>query len=343
MALPELSGSHCTYSNIPAQNSSSANNLASSAIFTLKEALLNQTPAGSGSLSGSRHANSIWTCVGSSNGVTASLDGVDRWGTTFSLSSVNSGSSGAAHSWIILRNAANGYDLLLDMNSTTIGSARIAATPTTNPFTMNATPTRSPLAVTGRSFAMNNGSADADSTGAQWIYGTLLPNYKYYSHITFDSLGNFYFIWGRSGIGYFLGGAALVKTVNNQLGDSNNTFLCFGNASSIPWPANSVVRSTGAISRAHDNSDPSGGFTIYNVGGSYMTDSTAYADVISSEVYFQELHAFSYTPVAYRGRFANIYSMIGGRDGVIFPSPASPQFLTINKILIPFVGAAPKI
>lgn len=44
----------------------------------------------------------LWTCVGSSNGTTGALDGVDRWGTTYNVSNIPLGNSGSAHGWILL-------------------------------------------------------------------------------------------------------------------------------------------------------------------------------------------------------------------------------------------------
>lgn len=55
-----------------------------------------------------------WTVVGSSNGVAAGLDGVDRWSAN---ADIVWGASGSAHSWIVMRmggfSAANSFEILI--------------------------------------------------------------------------------------------------------------------------------------------------------------------------------------------------------------------------------------
>ena len=68
-----------------------------------------------------------WTVVGSSNSVTSSMDGVDRWLTVSNI--VN---SAGAHSWLVLKQdaiAAN-YQLLFDFNDSTVYYMSIKVSPT---------------------------------------------------------------------------------------------------------------------------------------------------------------------------------------------------------------------
>lgn len=45
----------------------------------------------------------LWTCVGSSDSVTAGMDGTDRWGATYDGTKIVRASGAVAHSWIVLR------------------------------------------------------------------------------------------------------------------------------------------------------------------------------------------------------------------------------------------------
>lgn len=45
----------------------------------------------------------LWTCVGSSDAVTAGMDGTDRWGATYNAAKIVRASGAVAHSWIVLR------------------------------------------------------------------------------------------------------------------------------------------------------------------------------------------------------------------------------------------------
>lgn len=64
-------------------------------------------------------SNNPWTVVGSSNGVTAGLDGVDRWNSDSDLLSAG-GSS--AHSWIVLKQTgiSSNFQFLIERNSNNV-------------------------------------------------------------------------------------------------------------------------------------------------------------------------------------------------------------------------------
>jgi len=56
-----------------------------------------------GQVVGANGKTGLWTVVGSSDGVVAALDGVDRWGATFDPAKLVPAANGAAHSWVCLR------------------------------------------------------------------------------------------------------------------------------------------------------------------------------------------------------------------------------------------------
>lgn len=48
----------------------------------------------------------LWTCVGSSDSVTAGMDSVDRWTAAFDATKIVRAAAGVAHSWIVLKSPA---------------------------------------------------------------------------------------------------------------------------------------------------------------------------------------------------------------------------------------------
>jgi hypothetical protein len=69
----------------------------------------------------------LWTCLGSSDGVTAALDGLDRWGTPYNGAKIVRAAPGVAHSWIVLKSPTmNGADwyLTIDCSAATDNATR---------------------------------------------------------------------------------------------------------------------------------------------------------------------------------------------------------------------------
>jgi hypothetical protein len=68
----------------------------------------------------------LWTCVGSSDSVTAGMDGTDRWGATYDGTKIVRASGAVAHSWIVLKSpnftaggiAAVPFYMILQYNGT---------------------------------------------------------------------------------------------------------------------------------------------------------------------------------------------------------------------------------
>jgi hypothetical protein len=106
--------------NVPARSYASVKGMTDSFLWMFKEALKGTLTGGA--TGGTRAPASLWTVVGSSDGVTFSpSDGVDRWGATYTPSLLVNAASGTAHSWMILRNTALGVFLTIDYNSATAG------------------------------------------------------------------------------------------------------------------------------------------------------------------------------------------------------------------------------
>jgi hypothetical protein len=115
MALPSLSKVwHITANNTLVPQGSA---IAMARLYMLR---LKQILTGSNSLTWSGGPPPApFTVVGSSNGVTAGMDGVDRWNST---SDIVGSSSGGARSWIVLRSTsiAENFQVLLHCNDNSI-------------------------------------------------------------------------------------------------------------------------------------------------------------------------------------------------------------------------------
>lgn len=109
-------------------------------LWSIKEAL-------TGALGAQTHG--LWTVEGSCDGVTAGMDGVDRWGSTFDSSKFvfSANSTLAARSWIVLRSPDRGglrVSLLINYQSNTATEGPFEVYWTFGTYALNATPTRKP-------------------------------------------------------------------------------------------------------------------------------------------------------------------------------------------------------
>lgn len=76
-------------------------------LWCIKSLLMQDAAAvGTHGPDGAPIAGSAWTCVGSSDSVTAGLDAVDRWGSPFDGTKIVRATAGTAHSWIVLQSPA---------------------------------------------------------------------------------------------------------------------------------------------------------------------------------------------------------------------------------------------
>lgn len=143
VTLDPISKPYHIRANIPfGANNTTAAIIKAYGLWSLYAFLTNQLSIGTTGTH-ARHANSVWTVVGSSNGSVANAS--DNWTSTFNISNLVAAGTGVAHSWIHLRNPNAGYDgldLIIDMNSATTTSAQITACRLSGGVTGGTTTTR---------------------------------------------------------------------------------------------------------------------------------------------------------------------------------------------------------
>lgn len=113
-----------------------------------------------------------YTVVGSSDGTTGALDGVDRWASPTNI--VRGGNASVAQSWIILKDA-NNVEIMLDYQGPGDDSARLSFSPSAA-FVLAGTPTFQPTAtdecVTWNNSTIVDGATSLDRIWNGWVDST---------------------------------------------------------------------------------------------------------------------------------------------------------------------------
>ena len=345
-SIPALSKTWSSRMNVPfGSNNTTATLIHQFAVWSLKQHLIDAHTA-DGTLSGTRNANSVWTVVGSSDGSTAGMDGVDRWTTTFTPSKLVRASAGSAHSWIVLRNTASGWQICLDMNNTANTSMGIIFARNSAGFTGGSTTSR-PTASANEEISVGSRQAPSNSSNDAFITPAAVANAVYYSHFSCAGDATFHFSITRASAGSvtFLGFA---RSVGAHVDDTRNWYAIGGNSSATSSVARyaslNVGGGTFAVSRmsnGHLNSsgggarhilvgnttNPSGIDTLSNT---YLIDPLLVREQNSSTSLFNE-----------RGYIPDFYFIGGATIGSTYPSVNQTHFVFGDMLLPCATGAAP--
>ena len=190
---PALTKTYSTRGNRPNAANSTALLVAQSTIFALIQHM--KDTATGGTLSGTRHANSIWNCKGSSDGTSFNTSGTD-----LITAHTNLVWAAGSHSWWWGENVTCGYQVVIDLPSATSTSICLAFAPIRTPFTggsLSARPTST------QEFLWGTGSTGAGTT-VVFLSDVVTGNNNYTHYVTADD-GQFWFLVSRSGGGIFIG------------------------------------------------------------------------------------------------------------------------------------------
>lgn len=341
-ALPAYTKDYFSLVNFPIPSGSSTTTVSNSFIWCLKAFLMNQL-SGSGTLNGTRQASSVWRCLGSSDGVSASMtDQSDRWGSTFDNNKIRRNANGASHSWILLLNQTFGYELLIDCNSTTNSTFRISAS-RSGTF-QSGTITSGPQALNDE-FTL--GLTTTGNTSAVAIIGDTTANAQHFCHFTTEPSGSFYFFFSKAGTGFFHGMGGLFRSDNANVLDTRNVFFigATGINSTPGTPSQLVLQSplcwssrgtTNALVTAGGGSAPSAG------GAFHQAQITAYSDAITGEIYFFPIDMWTFAPTfAKRGNAPDLYHIAGSQPGVSLPTVVAQKFICTGQLVVPLTGTVP--
>lgn len=335
--FPAMSGTWYSQVNVPCHASASTADTAKSFWFNLKTLLCGQNTSGTLSTStGTRPTSSYWEVVSSSNGVSHGT--TDYWGTVYTGSNFVSASSGASHSWIILKNTTNGYHLLLDMNSTTATTGRISLAKGVIAGGALTSP-----ATTTETFIIGAAS-DTTSAGAAYFGDLTIGAGQHYMHFTINANGEFIFFISRAGQNIFHSISAFLKLSDSDPADTRNyaTFYDSTTSGRGAGRAGTMAGSLAYSMRRLQNGSliTAGGVIAALAGGTHFT--TAGIDGVRNKYNTWKIpHASTSPMVQYGGFFPDVYWCGTATNCASIPSTSAQQWVLSDSMLIPAIDVVP--
>lgn len=338
MALPALSKTYHAHANLAFADTSTTALIGKSYFWALKALLNNATGLG-GTQSGTRPAGSIWTHVASCDGVSVST-GADLWTDTFDASKLVPNSSGSAHSWWKGTNGT--HDIVIDMNSATAGTGRIALAPA-GAFSAGST-TAGPIASTD----FVNGSTTNNSSSVSVLYfsDTTVTGSNMRAHLVTNSSDfSFQFHTSRVGQSCFNGFISLQKTTGAN--DSYNNFFFYDRVSTGRGsPSIAIAGTSGTIGRTFANASVKtvGGMVFLQSGGTTLAGAFG-TDAVTGNYWADpcEIRDLTTGYVAKRGFVADWYQVGTPAIGSSVPSAAAQERVVCGDFIMPFPGVVPSI
>ena len=334
--FPAMSGTWYSQVNIPCHASASTTDIVKSFWFNLKTFLCNENVSGTLSTStGTRPASSNWVVVSSSNGV--SHGATDYWGTVYNGSNFVSASSGASHSWCILKNVQNGYHVLLDLNTTTATSGRIS-------FASGAIAggALSSPATTSETFIVGATGDSIGVTAPYWGDVTIGAG-QHYMHFTINANGEFMFLISRSGQNMFHSMLIFVKLISEYAIDRNYVSLYDSvNSGRGVGRSETITTSYGYSMRRTPNGSLSTGGGVVGTYGGGTHLATVGIDAISGKYNTWPMKYFSTTPqIVNGGSYPDLYWVGAAQNCASIPSTSAQQWILANGIAFPLIDVVP--
>lgn len=336
MSIPALEEAYHTRGNIPvAPNNTTAALIAQFALWSIKAALMDHHTAGA--TAGARNANSIFTCLGSSDGVTAGLDGNDRWGTTFNAAKIVRAGSGAAHSWFALRNVTNGYDICIDCIPATDGYIALTAVKSSQGFVGGSTTVRPQAASNSEEFCC--GTTVVNTSTSMQLFADLTTGANHYVHFVTNADGSRWW-WGisKNSSGCINGGVAFWKGKNGRAADTRNQWWMRLGATASgrgAGQASAVTGSNACTRRGWANAVPSvAGPRGFTFGGNQLQATGS--DVATGDYLTYPLEmVIASTPPLACGYLPDLLLVSGGNVASNIPSAAAQERTIFGDLVVP--------
>lgn len=338
MASPTLLYTWYSRCNAPFPDVTTAANVAKSWLWMLAAHLLGNVATGT--TGGTRPAGSLWTCEGSSDGVTAGLDAVNRWLTAFDATKLVQAANGVAHSWIVLKSptAAGPIWLCIDLNSATTTIAGFTFSRTA--FTGGTNLTR-PTTTEGW-HPLLPGTAPIATTQITYINDTTAAAQN--THFTVNANGEWVYCTSRTATGVFHTFFSMHNAVEAHTGDLAKTWTGFQTTASTGRGAgvytSGLAAAAGFTGRRSNNTaaGASSGIIQWNFGGVVFFD-TALADAVTGNWNAYPLLLASAEGVGFngdRGRIPDLWCMGAPPVGGSFPNSGAPVQHVVGSTLVPF-------
>lgn len=339
MALPAQTHTWSTRRNIPLLDVSTLSQATKSLMLAFVRSLLDIEATGT--LGGTRHANSVWTVVKSCNS-SAIATGTNNW---LALTDLVWNTPGSAHSWIILQNTTLGYQLLIDLNYAAGTNLRISACKIAAAYT-GGTTTTGPTSTAEFTMGVVAGGTSAVGGAVISVSGGTI-----YAHFTTNQEGQWFLQSSKVTWLYsFNTFIAMLKTGGADASDTYNVFFLETSSDSVRGAPNYVTLSNSPriTGRTGDNVAVmnAGGIRAQYLGG---TDpfGAAYPDTYKGYPCWKpDIYTTQSPPTpssGYRGNFVDLWaiSIDVGRVGQVYPSVAGAIYVVAGNFLVPFIGGAP--
>lgn len=351
-ALPALSRNYSSRNNIPF-GSNNTSEIIQDSFYTwaLFSALTDKHT--SGSLGGTRHANSVWITRGASNAASYSAltsAGTNNptasalWGNGVFPGAFTRAANGTAHHWILLENTFLGRELLLNFSGTP-GHITFAHGPIGcyGGGSLTNTPVPSP---TVASLHLNQVAWEGSQSGHYSFFRDFAnTGLTRFCHFTCADTGEFWFCSTRTGLGEIHNWLCLWKSADNHVSDTKNFFTLCSDPSNGLGGLNFSRLSTATFcaSIQSNGSQKTAGGIVTGLAGGANSILNASADSLSGLYNTIRAEIFEVLPsVQKRGYLPDIYfSGVGPTAGSSIPSAASQQRIFAGGgIILPCTGSA---
>lgn len=278
-----------------------------------------------------------WAVRGSSDSATAGMDAVDRWVTSANLVG---GTSGVAHSWIVLRQTgiATNFELCIDLTSNAYTSQTIIISPSAG-FTGGSTTNR-PTA-TDEIVLINGGASWSNVNANHVVHGmqstdgqcTRLVVWRASTNLCtflfFDKPANTVSGWTNPSVGGWLSSTTSIANVYSILGHATSSTLRGRGTATMTV----AFSGEGSFSSGNNLAQTTDVGTVQN-------DFDANWPIFPIGIYS--------TTALHRGRHGTISDLwwkpIGvGNAGDTFPNDGSRQFVAFGDLIFPWNGSVPVV
>jgi hypothetical protein len=350
--LPDLSRDYFSRCNVPfgAFNNTQLA-IEGFAAWAFVHVCLDLLTTGTASTLTVRHANSIWICRGSSDGVgggsavsAVGVAGTNRWWNAGVFPGLIRGTSSVNHHWMLLENVALGYEMLVNFSQNdaylTVALAKTGTFSGGN-ATAFPTPNDSTKVVNLRQTAYN-----ATDGGQATVFGdTGVFGMTRYMHMTFAATGEFICWHTRAGLGGAFSAWAAWKSTGQDGADSENLFVLASSNDTGgrgAWKYSHVTPAVFSASRQPGGAQKTGGGVKCSFSGSDSVMNVG-ADALTGFFDAEPMNIKEIAPqVVARGQLPDLYMC--GTETVGAPIPASgatQRRVVLGDVIIPCIQVQP--
>lgn len=350
--IPALTRSYFTRANMPFGSNNTSQLVIESYYHWLLQACLRDIIS-TGTTGGTRHANSIWLCRGSSNGAgvggaisAVGVAGTDNWGGAVFPGTLVRGPNGTNHHWMLLENVNLSTELLLNF-SQTAGHLVFSIAPS-GTFTGGSATTAPQPSPTTASVQANQTTHSVTDNGQYNFFGdTSNTGNTNYGHFTIADSGEFFFCMSRVGLLNFQNFICFWKTSNPQVGDTRNRFVISGDTSfsGRGSPSLSRTQQSGFCASIQPNGSQKGGggFSYLVAAGASVIGGLS-VDAIDGLYKTFPIWVIETSPMYVdRGTLPDIYHVGDAPVGSSIPNSVAQERIVISNLVLPFNSVIPII